>query len=131
MSNLLPGVSTIFSSLRCQVESCLNSAAYGLADAYVGHPNIVAVQKQHDSNYEAPKQNFTDLRVANQEEHFLRILKNIFLPNISDQGIFAKYRSQVEEAARRVDVWRQDQLRGAHTYPANAKDIHQDSTFTD
>ena len=109
-----------------KIESCLNAIAYGLADAYVKHSNIVALHKQCDPNYEAPEQNSTDLRVANQDHHYLLILRNIFLPNIGKEGAFAKFRDTVTEAARRVQVWEKHQNRGAHIYPEDAKDIHHE-----
>jgi len=103
------------------VESFLSGASYHLPDAYLGHPNMVALKKEHGVD-ESPVEYSSEKR----EYHYASILRNCFLPKIGEQGSMRQHKDAVTEAARRVRVWHETQARGAYIYPEDAADVYKE-----
>jgi len=105
------------------VESFLSGASYGLPDAYLGHPNMVAVKKENGVEEEQVDQSIVDYTSDKRDYHYATILKTVYLPAIKEGGSMVHHKTAIVEAARRMKHWEDNQQRSAYVYPSDALDV--------
>jgi len=100
------------------VQSFIGDASYHLPDAYLGHPNLIELEKDEEKRKNIKNgQSIIDFSVEGREPYFIEILNKNWIRN---KEIMNKYHEEIIETEKHLKNWKKHQTREAHIYPEDA-----------